>query len=341
MRHINIPIFIPHLGCPNDCVFCNQRKISGTMCFDKRNVKEEIESFLSTVDTEFCDVQLAFFGGSFTGIDREDMLYLLEVGKEFIDKGAISSIRLSTRPDYIDHETLMILKEHGVSTIELGIQSMSDKVLSACKRGHSADTSRTACRMIKEFGFELIGQMMTALPSSAPEDEINTANELLELDVDGARIYPTMVFSGTELEQIYKNGGYIPPSLDELIERTESVFSVFCKGGVPVIRIGLQSSDGLGDEDGIVAGAYESAMGEMVISRYYYKKIASLLESFKDDLTGAELTVYCPKGEISKVIGHNRRNKLKILSKFNVKKFKVLEKEDILLYNVIVNYNKI
>lgn len=309
------------------------------MCFNKTNVKKDIDNFLETVDKESCEVQLAFFGGSFTGIDREDMLYLLGIAKEYIDKRLISSVRLSTRPDYIDEEILGILKAHGVKSVELGIQSMSDKVLSACKRGHTAEASRNACRLIKEYGFELIGQMMTALPSSSPEDEVNTAKELVHLGVDGARIYPTMVFSGTELENIYNSGGYIPPDIDSLIDRSEAVFSVFAEAGIPVIRIGLQASDGLGEADGIVAGSYEAAMGEMVISRHYLKKLTALLEPVKDRITGNELTVYCHKGEISKIIGQKQTNKLKILSEFNVKKLKVLEKDGILLYNVLIDYN--
>lgn len=339
MRHINLPIFIPHLGCPNDCVFCNQRKISGTMCFNKSSVRNEIDSFLKTVDTENTEVQLAFFGGSFTGIDREDMLYLLGIAKEYIDKGLIGSVRLSTRPDYIDGEILDILETHGVKTVELGIQSMSDKVLSACKRGHNADTSRRACRMIKERGFELIGQMMTALPCSTAEDEYNTALELVSLGIDGARIYPTMVFSGTVLEEMYKQGSYLPPELDALTERTAYVFSVFARMQIPVIRIGLQASDGLGDSDGIVAGCYEAAMGEMVISRYYMNRMLPLLNSMKDEIKGKDLIIHCAKGEISKIIGHKQTNKMKILNEYNVKNIKILEKDDIMLYNIVIDYN--
>ncbi len=309
------------------------------MCFNKTSVKADIDSFLKTVDTDNCVVQLAFFGGSFTGIDRRDMLYLLGVAKEYIDRGLISSVRLSTRPDYIDEEILDLLEAHGVKSIELGIQSMSDKVLSDCKRGHTADISRQACKLIKSRGFELIGQMMTALPSSAPKDEINTARELVFLGVDGARIYPTMVFSGTELEDIYRNGDYIPPELDELTDRTEAVFSVFAEADIPVIRIGLQSSGGLGEADGIVAGNYEAAMGEMVISRHYLKKLRRLLDPVKEDIKGKELTVFCRKGEISKIIGQKQTNKLKILSEYNVKKLKVLEKDDVILYNIVIDYN--
>lgn len=334
MRHINLPIFIPHLGCPNDCVFCNQRKISGKSHFCIERVREDIDTFLATCDKDNTEVQLAFFGGSFTGIDREDMLYLLKLAKEYTDRGSISSIRLSTRPDYIDEEILQILKCHGVRAIELGIQSMSDKVLSACKRGHSVQASEDACRLIKDHGFELVGQMMTALPSSTPEDEVYTAKRLTELSVDGARIYPTMVFHGTELEDMYRHGIYTPPTLEELTERTEMAFSVFCKANVPVIRIGLQASDGLDDPDGIVAGEYRSAMGELVISRYYLKHIIQLLDTKKDELQGKDLSLLCAKGEISKVIGQKKKNKYTLCRLYGLRSFKVIESDDVNIYDI-------
>ena len=323
-RHINIPIFIPHKGCPNDCVFCNQRKISGTASFDITGVRDEIDNTLSTINRDNCDLQIAFFGGSFTGIPRGEMLYLLGIAKEYIDSGIISSIRLSTRPDYIDREILDILKAHGVRSIELGIQSLRNNVLDASGRGHSAECAVNACKLIKEYGFELIGQMMTALPCSAPEDEVYTAQILCELGVDGARIYPTMVFSGTVLEAMTKRGEYNPPELDALIERTEGAFAVFCKHGIPVIRIGLQSSDGLGEADGITYGAYESAMGEMVISRYYYRRLTSLLTDKADTLN-----VLCAPGKTSKVSGHKKENKHKLYANYGIKHLKITESKDI------------
>lgn len=337
-RHKNIPVFIPHLGCPNNCVFCNQRKISGTMCFNRENVNNEIKEALKTVNPKTDEVQIAFFGGSFTGIDREDMIYLLEIANRYIKNGEVDSVRLSTRPDYIDEEILDILKAYGVKTIELGLQSMSDKVLLASGRGHSAKCSREACKLIKNYGFELIGQMMTALPKSTPEDEIFTANELLKMKVDGARIYPTMVFAGTELENMAKSGSYQVPTLENLISRTADAFSVFAENNIPVIRIGLQSSDGLGDENGIVLSPYESAMGEMVISEYYFKKIAKLLDEYpKGFLIGKNLQIFCHPGEISKIVGQHKLNKMKINTIYGMNNIKLLEKSTIMLYNVLIN----
>ena len=257
------------------------------------------------------------------------MLYLLGIAKEYIDRGIISSIRLSTRPDYIDREILDILKSHGVKSIELGIQSLCDRVLDASGRGHSSECAVNACKLIKEYGFELIGQMMTALPASTPEDEVYTAQKLCELNVDGARIYPTMVFSGTVLETMTERGEYTPPLIDPLVERTERAFSVFCENNIPVIRIGLQASDGLGEADGITYGAYESAMGEMVISRYYYNKVVSLLTEKTESIA-----VLCARGETSKISGHKKENKAKLYKNYGIKHLKITESEDIRPFDI-------
>jgi len=336
-KHKNIPVFIPHLGCPNDCVFCNQRTISGTHDFDITSVRSIIDRALSTIDLSSTDVQLAFFGGSFTGIDRRDMMYLLGLGKEYIDSGSVSSIRISTRPDYISPEILDILTEHGVKSIELGIQSFSDKVLAACGRGHTASQSRKACRMITERGcFELVGQMMIALPCSTAEDDRNTAREIASLGANAARIYPTMVFAGTKLEAMYRNGSYLPPTLEQLIDTSADVFEIFTLAGVGVIRIGLAESDGLHEKEGIIAGEYHPAMGELVISEYYRRAIAKSVAA-AGNIEGKELIVSCAPGETSKIIGQSSANKRFIYSKFNVKKLKVIEKSDILRYNYIID----
>lgn len=337
-KHKNIPIFIPHLGCPNNCVFCNQRIISGTRDFDVKKVPFLIEEALSTIDIENTELQLAFFGGSFTGIDRQDMLYLLSVGKGYIDKGIISSIRLSTRPDYIDREILDILRDHGVGAIELGIQSTSDKVLNAAGRGHTAEMSHRACRMIKEYGcFELVGQMMVALPFSCPKDDLKTARDIVSMGADKARIYPTMIFESTPLAQMYHNGIYAPPSLEDSLALCADIFEIFHDSGVEVIRIGLAESEGLHGDSGIAAGAYHPAMGELVLGEYYRRLIDSKLKEFgKDKLSSKELTIYCAIGETSKVIGQKSTNKNFIYNEYNVKRVKVIEKTDILLYNISI-----
>ena len=339
MRHINIPVFIPHMGCPNDCVFCNQRKISGVEKFDIHSVPAILEEAFSTVNQGRDEVEIAFFGGSFTGIDRGDMSYLLSLAKEYIDKGMARSIRLSTRPDYIDGEILDILEQYGVTDIELGLQSMSDKVLSASRRGHTAKDGERACKMIKERGFRLVGQMMIGLPMSTPELEVMTAEKLVSLGCDGARIYPTVVFCDTELSGMMNRGEYIPLNLEDGISRSCDALEVFVNAGVPVIRLGLCASDNLFTEGTMVGGSYHSAMGELVYSELYRRRITAALESANSQ--NRNITVYVPPGETSKAVGQKRRNITKIRADYGISNIKIRESDTLSDYNIRVEISPV
>lgn len=336
-KHINIPIFIPHLGCPNDCVFCNQRSISGKLSFDETLVKGEIEEALSTV-SDNTDAEIAFFGGSFTGIDRGLMIRLLDTAESFVKEGKVSGIRLSTRPDYISREILEILLGYSVKTIELGIQSMDDRVLSASRRGHTARDSEKACRLIKEYGFSLVGQMMTGLPLSTHEAEIMTAEKICELSADGARIYPTMVFYNTELENMAKRGEYTPPELEDAISRTASVLGVFVKNNVPVIRIGLHSGETLYSEEGISLGAYHPAMGELVKGELYYRAEREALLPISSDIKNKKIMISVCKGELSKAIGQGRKNGERLISEFSLSGLSFSESEKVEKYSLRVYF---
>ncbi len=312
MRHVNIPIFIPHLGCPNQCVFCNQRSISGVQRFKAEDVVPIIESALKTVEDD-TEIEIAFFGGSFTGIDRSLMISLLEIAYGYIEKGRVKSIRCSTRPDYIDEEILGILKKYGVKTIELGLQSSSDKVLEITKRGHNFEAERKSCQMIVEHGFDLVGQMMIGLPSADPESEIETARFIASVGAVGARIYPTVVFRETELCDMTCDGLYTPLSLEEAIERSAAVLDIFIEAGVEVIRIGLQSTENLSDPESYVAGPNHPALGELVIGEVYYNRILKIL-SENDISEDDNITVLVSRGALSKAVGQNKRNKLRLLA---------------------------
>lgn len=340
MRHVNIPVFIPHLGCPNNCVFCDQKQISGCRVFEESAVQSLIEEALSTLSPDD-DCEIAFFGGSFTGIDRELMLRLLRISDGFVDSGRVTSVRCSTRPDYIDPEILDILRSHHVGTIELGIQSMSDTVLRASKRGHTATTAVEACKMVKYAGFELIGQMMIGLPSSTPQDEIATAKAICSLGADGARVYPTVVFAKTELANMTFDGTYRPLELEDAIGRTANVLDVFDRAGVPVIRVGLCSGENLSSPESVVGGANHPALGELAMGELFYRRVCAELDKISVADGFRELRIQVPKGELSKAIGQKKRNMLRLKEKYfkntSINRIKILEKSSIIGYNIIID----
>ena len=332
MRHVNIPIFIPHLGCPNQCIFCNQRYISGTVNFDESGVEKIIEDVLSTVNPDD-QCEIAFFGGSFTGIDRELMIRLLDKAQSYVDKGQAVGIRMSTRPDYINEEIISILKRYTISFVELGIQSMNDNVLSYLKRGHTANDTFIAAKLLKDASIKFVGQMMVGLPTATIEDEIYTAEEICNLGASGSRIYPTLVFKNTELEKITNNCDYIPLSLEDAVERTASVLSIFIKYDVPCIRIGLCESDNLHSSDTYVAGPNSPSIGEMVKSRVYLNLIVNELKNKK--LSTGMLIIECPIGTTSQIIGNKRQNVEKIKKRFCLKDIKVKENASLMQYQII------
>ena len=305
MPHRNIPIFIPHMGCPNQCVFCNQRSISGCHSFREDAVREQIEEALSTLLVG-ADTEIAFFGGSFTGIDRDLMLRLLDVAESYVDAGRVSGIRLSTRPDYIDDEILQILSRYSVRVIELGLQSMDDGVLLASKRGHTAKDAERACRAVREAGFSLVGQMMIGLPQSSLEMELRTAQKICELGACAARIYPTVVFYDTPLCEMVRDGSYTPLSLDEAVTRAARVLRVFEEHGVPCIRIGLCAGEELTSPDAVMAGPNHPALGELVRSECAYDE---LLTTVRDaGLLGREISLRLPHKRVSCIVGQHRKN---------------------------------
>lgn len=330
--HVNIPIFIPHLGCPNQCVFCNQRTISGVGEFDISDVTAQIETALSTIDAT-CEAEIAFFGGSFTGIDRELMISLLEIAHRYVRDGRVKSVRCSTRPDYISDEILDLLEKYGVTTIELGLQSSSDEVLSISKRGHTHFDEARACKMIVDRGFSLVGQMMIGLPGSTLEDEIETARFIVKSGAKAARIYPTVVFHGTELCQMSYSGEYSPLELSDATERSARVLEIFNDADIDVIRIGLCASDNLLDTDKYYAGPNHPALGEMVESAMIYNKIASKLVK-GGDYSGVTLRVSVAKGCLSKAIGQKKCNKNRLVREYGFADVKITEDESLSGYQL-------
>lgn len=322
-RHINIPVFIPHLGCPNQCVFCNQHTISGAEDFDPATLCQTIDEVLSSTEPSD-EVEIAFFGGSFTGIDRGLMISLLQTAYSYIERGLVSSIRCSTRPDYIDEEILGILRKYGVKVIELGLQSSSDEVLLLTKRGHNREVEKTAAKLIVDAGFQLVGQMMIGLPGSNLTSELETAEFIISIGASGARIYPTVVFHDTELCNMAERGEYTPLTLRDAVIRSAAVFERFIDAGVKVIRIGLCSSENLSSDKTYYAGPNHSAIGELVENEYYFRKICA--EASKMELSENDILVICvSRGSTSKAVGQKKRNKLLLREKLGIFDVRILE----------------
>ncbi len=334
MRHVNIPVFIPHLGCPHTCVFCNQHTITGKERFGVSDAVREIDRALSHIDPENTEVEIAFFGGSFTGIDRALMLSLLRCAAPYLESGRVHALRVSTRPDYIDAERLRILAAHGVKTIELGIQSMDDRVLAASERGHTAACAETACRVIKAAGFRLIGQMMTGLPEATPESEEKTAEALCALGCDGARIYPTVVFANTALDKMMQSGAYQPPSLSEAVARTARAYRVFLGHSVPVIRIGLCAQENLAGPDGARCGTFHAAIGELTENEIYRGLLDNAARGLPQAAKNGQYVLLVAPGHVSKAVGQKRSNLKYLSDRFGIQRIKVREDPALLPHTV-------
>ena len=264
-----IPIFVPHLGCPHQCSFCNQREISGqTKQVTAKDVKETIEFYLKNFKDDLKYVEVAFYGGSFTAIEEKKQIELLEAANEFIRQGKVKSIRISTRPDYIDKLILKRLKKYHVQTIELGVQSANDYILARCQRGHTFEDVKKASKLIRFYGFILGHQMMIGLPESTKLDEINTAKALIKLKPKIVRIYPVLVIKHTPLAKEYESGDYLPLTVEQAVERSEEIMKLFNKAKIEVIRIGLQNTEEITDptEKGsqVIAGPYNPAFRQLV-----------------------------------------------------------------------------
>ncbi len=314
-KHINIPIFIPHLACPNDCIFCNQKKIAATeKAPTVSEVKEIIKKAVSTISLSEEKCEIAFFGGSFTGIDKTQMCEYLEAASSFGQY--ISGIRFSTRPDYISREIMEILKNYPVKTIELGMQSMDNTVLSLCNRGHNNTACKNAVSLIKEYGYDVVLQMMTGLLGDTDEGAMNTARIAASLKPDGVRIYPCVVVKDTELENMYNRGLYKPQTLEESVKLCSELLLFFEKENIPVIRMGLFSEQSF-IENSIVAGPYHPAFKELCENLIYKRLIEEKINEFK----GSEyIEIQVAKGKISAAAGQKNTNKQYFSKEYNINK---------------------
>lgn len=305
-----IPIFVPHLGCPNDCVFCNQKSISGqAKQVTKEDVKNIIEEHLKYIKKD-SKVEVAFFGGSFTGIEEAKQEELLSTAYEYIKQKKVDSIRISTRPDYIDKKILKRLKKYKVKTIELGVQSANDYILKKAGRGHTFEDVVKASKLIRWYGFELGHQMMVGLPESTTVDEINTAKQLIKLKPKMVRIYPVLVIKNTKLEKDYNEGKYKPLTVTQAVEVCKELVKLFVKKHIEVIRIGLQPTDTItnpdNDKSEVVAGPFHPAFRQLVESGMWYDVIVEKIKQLNTKVK--EVVVTVNPADVNNVIGQRKDN---------------------------------
>lgn len=277
-KHAIIPVFISHRGCPNDCVFCNQKRITAregdVTPEDVGNIIEQWLTTLGGVET----VEVSFYGGSFTGLPMEEQTAFLKVAKEYKDAGRIDAIHLSTRPDYISRDILDNLKAFSVDVIELGVQSFDDKVLTASGRGHNAACVYEACELIKSYGFTLGIQLMIGLPGDSLESCVYSAGEAVRIGPALARLYPTVTLHDTALYDMYLAGEYVPLDEETAVERTTAMYEILDNAGISIIRVGLKSSDIIGEEIG-----FHPAFRQLVEGRIARKRIEKEIIDFLDE----------------------------------------------------------
>ncbi len=304
-RQANVALFVPHAGCPHQCCFCDQRTVSGAATpLTEDDVTAACERAMATLPDDRT-AQIAFFGGSFTAIDRSYMLSLLKAAQPFLQTGRFDGIRASTRPDAVDNEVLTLLKGYGVTALELGAQSMDDKVLAACGRGHTAQDTARAATLIKESGISLGLQMMTGLPRDTDEGAMNTAKALAALSPDTMRIYPTVVLGGTPLAAMMRAGRYQPPTLEESVALCARLLSFFeIENHIPVIRLGLHDGESLRQK--AVGGAYHPAFRELCEGQLYVNTALSVLTCMGP--TPTEVTLCVSPRAVSKMIGQKGCN---------------------------------
>lgn len=333
-KSVIIPIFIPHKGCPFDCVFCNQKSISGEIKdVTLDDIRNTIDTFLKTIKKEIVP-QVAFYGGSFTGIDIKEQTKFLECVYDYVKEGKVSSIRLSTRPDYINREILDNLKKYGVSTIELGVQSLNDDVLKKSNRGHTIKDVKDAVKLIKEYNFSLGIQTMLGLPGDTNDIAIETAKEVVKLQPDCVRIYPTMVIKNTFLSKMLSENKYTPLTLEDAVDLCARICEIYYANNINVIRIGLQPTENIKDGGDVLDGPFHPSIRQLVEARMFRKRIEK--EISKKDVS--QMDIYVGERYISTAVGQNKENISYFKEKFNIRNIKVygVKNEDFDYLNVML-----
>lgn len=326
MRAIVVPFFIAHLGCPHRCVFCDQEKIAGARGAlpEAREMLAKIASYRES--SPGSDADVAFYGGTFTALPKADQTYLLGALQPLLASGELKSLRISTRPDAVDAETVSFLKAMGVGTVELGVQSMDEEVLELSGRGHSAQDAERAVRALQDGGFSVGVQLMPGLPGDTPERSLASLARVLTLRPTFLRIYPTLVIEGTALADLYRAGSYTPQTQEEALTLAKRMLLLAMRASVPVVRLGLQPTAELESPGVLLAGPYHPAFGQLVESELFYDLMSKMAAGLP---RGSCVTFYAPVGRISDMVGQKRRNLERLAEHFGLQVTRV--KEDAVL----------
>jgi histone acetyltransferase (RNA polymerase elongator complex component) len=331
-KHYNIPIFIPEAACPHRCIFCNQQNIT------EQQKQPSISDVITTVERHLTTIpkgsetEIAFFGGNFTGLSIQQQTDYLQSVQHFLREGKVSAIRCSTRPDYIDNQTVELLMSFGVKMVELGAQSFDDEVLKTSGRGHSAEDIYRAVSILKKYQMPFGLQMMTGLPSDTPEKALQTAKEIVRLNADNTRIYPCLVVRNTVLEHLYHNKMYQPQTFEEAIALCAELVAIFEQHGVKILRVGLHRSEGFDRGSTLVAGPYHPSFNELVESRLWRIE----LEKHIHFGISENIRIQIPKGTSGLASGHKRCNRKWLEQHFKAVHF--IENESLTQRNCHVDY---
>lgn len=303
-----IPIFVPHKGCPYNCIFCNQKRITGQVKdLTSGDIDDLIDKYIKTIKNRDANIEVAFFGGSFTAIPMEEQNKYLSIASKHLKNGNINAIRLSTRPDFINNEILLNLKKYGVTIVELGVQTMDEEVLLNSGRGHLATDTENAIKLLKEEGFIVGTQLMVGLPGDSKEKCLDTTRKIVELRPKFSRIYPSLIIKDTYMEEMYNKGEYKPLEIKEAVDICKEMLIILESNLIYVIRIGLQPTDEMQVGKSIVAGPYHPSFRQLVESEIFKDMIHNALKSFKLEAI-QNIRIYFNPIDYSNVMGHKKTN---------------------------------
>lgn len=338
-KNFIIPVFVPHSGCPFDCIFCNQKKITGVdTVLTGEQIEDQIKDYVNSIGEKLDKhIEIAFFGGSFTGIDKEKQIEFLKIANKWYKSGYIDDIRLSTRPDYINEDILLYLKKFNVSIIELGVQSLDDEVLKSSYRGHLSHDVLTASNLIKKMDFKLGLQMMVGLPGDNFEKTMNTAKRIISYKPDFVRIYPTLVIRGTKLEELFLKGVYKPLELEQALTVCKELYKLFYRNNTPIIRIGLQPTDNIMEGKDVVAGPFHPAFRQLVESKIFIESVDEEISVYQDKICKLEFTIN--PSSVSNLVGIKKSNTSYLKEKYNIRDIRIAKDSNLTKNEVIIRIN--